>query len=77
MHSPLVCKPRENRYVVNLGGNEITLQEYKERCADLWHAHKILEQQRQTIDPYQTPSHGKMWDAVVETQKTLEEFLMP
>ncbi len=52
-------------------------QEHKERCADLWHAHKILEQQRLTIDPYQTRAHGKMWDAVVEAQRTLEEFLMP
>ncbi len=52
-------------------------REHDERTVDLWAAHALLEQQRQTIDPYQSTAHGAMFDAIVESQATLEKYLMP
>lgn len=52
-------------------------REYEERKVDIWQAHKLLEQQRMTIDPYKTLAHGAMFDAIVEAQAILEKYLMP
>ena len=52
-------------------------QEWNERTVDIWQAHIVLEQQRQTIDPYQSRAHGDMYDAIVESQAVLEKYLMP
>ena len=51
--------------------------EHTERCVDIWSAHKLLIQQRQTIDPYQSTAHGQMYDAVTEAMIILEEYLTP
>ena len=52
-------------------------REYNERKVDLWQAHTLLEQQRMTIDPYETRAHGDMFDAIVEAQRVLECYLIP
>ncbi len=57
--------------------NSMERQEWKERTVDIWAAHKLLEQQRQTIDPYQSTPHGAMFDAIVAAQAILEKYLMP
>ena len=52
-------------------------QEFNEIAEDLWQAHSLLEQRRQTINPFESAVHGYVWDAIVESQLVLEQLLMP
>ena len=55
----------------------MTYQEHKERTTDIMEAFELLNQQRDTIDPYESEAHGKMFDAIIEAQDVLQAYLMP